>query len=162
VTRKTQILLGAAALVGLAAAAAFWLTRDNGPAPDDAHAQTPPTAPKDGPPDPRTLSEVRHAVQENLTEGAPPGMVELMHGPEKDQPKPKPGELPPLGDPFVVPAGHQSSGPPADLPPLPPLPSVDPAPPAKKPAAKEEAPADLPPLPPLPSVPERKPADPPR
>jgi hypothetical protein len=151
VTRKTQILLvTAAALVGLAGATALWLTHDDGASQTQ---NTPAPAQPDGPPDPQALSEVRKAYQDELAKDAPPGMIELMQGPDKGQTKP--GELPPLPDPFVVPAGHQSGGSSGELPPLDPVP-------AAKPAAKEARPPNLPPLPPLPGEKDGKPADPPR
>ncbi len=150
-TRKTQFLVSAAAaLLGLAVVTVLWLRHgaaDN-PTPPPEPAPAAQAAPSDGPPDPQVMSQIREAYQQSLAENGPPGMVELMQGPKASQP----GELPPLPDPFVVPAGH-SEGQSADLPPLPasgkpkPLPPLDTAPVVEK-APKEAPSPDLPPLPP--------------
>jgi hypothetical protein len=158
-TRKSQLVVSAAAaLVGLGVVAALWLTHETPPQDDppaqDSSASSSGSA-KDKPADPHALSEIRQAYQDSLAGSAPPGMVELMQGPGAG--KPAAGDLPPLPDPFVVPAGHrpESSGSSGDLPPLPPLPpdvaakSKPLPPPAEEKKAPKEAPAsDLPPLPP--------------
>jgi hypothetical protein len=155
-TRKTQVVLTAAAvLVAFAVVIGLWLTRDGTAPADDtpsrAHA-APPSANPESPPaplDPQALAEVREAYRKSLAESAPPGMLELMQGPGQ----PADG-LPPLADPFVTPAQFNPA-PAADLPPLPPelasrpelLPPPDESPAAGK--AKEGPASDLPPLPPV-------------
>jgi len=143
VTRKTQIVLTVAgALVGLAVVTALWLTR-GGPPPDDPAPSVQATpapatahpAPKEEPPDPHVLAEIREAYQQSLAENGPPEMVELMQGPGAGKPK----ELPPLPDAAVTPAQY-NPGPSPDLPPLPPLPP--------SPTARPEAPPPLPDVPP--------------
>jgi hypothetical protein len=157
-TRKSQLVVSAAAaLVGLGVVTALWLTHETPPQ-DDPPAQADSTpssgSAKDRPADPHAMSEIRQAYQDSLAGSAPPGMVELMQGPGAGKPA---GDLPPLPDPFVVPAGHrpESSGSSSDLPPLPPLPpdvaakSKPLPPPAEEKKAPKEGPAsDLPPLPP--------------
>jgi hypothetical protein len=156
VTRKTQFGMSvAAAVIGLAVVTALWLTRPNTPPPDDAAPPTTPPAASDPTSpeemqDPRVLAQVRQAYQQQLAQGAPPGMIELMEGGG-----PAAGELPPLPDPFVVPAGYRpESAPAADLPPLPPDLATQPEllpPPDESPAPKAGSAADeLPPLPPNP------------
>jgi hypothetical protein len=160
VTRKTRFLVpAAAALLGLAVVAALWwhhgstATDTPAPPPETTPSPSAQAAPADQPPDPQMLGQIREAYQKSLAEDAPPGMVELMQGPSAGQP----GDLPPLPDPFVVPAGAKgNSAPSADLPPLPPpesgkpkpLPSIDSVPAADK-APKEGPAPDLPPLPPV-------------
>jgi hypothetical protein len=155
VTTKTRYLVpAAAALLGLAVATALWLYHGaaapgDGPPPDAAPPVSAQAAPAEQPTDPQVLGQIREAYQKSLAENAPPGMIELMQGSGS-----QPGDLPPLPDPFVVPAGHQG-GPTGDLPPLPPsadgtpkpLPPLDAAPVAR-PAQKEGPSPDLPPLPP--------------
>jgi hypothetical protein len=158
-TRKALVVTAAAVLVALAAVTAFWLTHGDKAPPDDSAAQadtTPPShptpsSPTEEPTDPRVLGEIRKAYQESLAEGAPPGMLELMHGPQ-----PGANELPPLPDPFLVPAGHAESGSSsAELPPLPPdvTSGAKPLPPPPPPTGAEKMPkegasSELPPLPP--------------
>jgi hypothetical protein len=153
VTRKKQLVLGAAAVaVGAAVSAFMWLNREKPPADDPApEAHSTPAAqsnPKDST-DPRLMGQVREAYQQSLGENAPPGMVELMEGRSGS------GTLPPLPDPFVTPAGHHAgSGSSVELPPLPsdlerkskPLPA-----PAAGKKPKEEPDVSLPPLPPPPA-----------
>jgi hypothetical protein len=150
VTRKTQLgLTAAAVLLGLAVTAGWWLMHGHATPPaDPPQVQAP-----DGPPDPHRLGLVREAYQQDLKENGPPGMVEMMQG-NGGAPA---ADLPPLPDPFVIPAGYQPSAPSssADLPPLPPLPPEKPQPPApEKSSAPDKpmapgGPSDLPPLPPL-------------
>lgn len=154
-TRKTQFLVSAsAALLGLAVVAVLWLRHgaaDNPtPPPDPAPAVTAQSPSPETPPDPEVMGQIRDAYQKSLAENAPPGMIELMQGQKTGQPS----DLPPIPDPFVVPAGHQTDGStPAELPPLPsdtkgkpkPLPPINAAP-----VAPKEGPSpDLPPLPPV-------------
>ncbi len=156
-TRKTQFLAtSAAALLGLAVVTALWIHHGS-TAPDSS---APPTgapaaqaAQADAPADPQALGQIRDAYQSSLAETAPPGMIDLMHGPAAGQP----GDLPPLPDPFVVPAsGGSDAGSSAELPALPPpsdgkpkpLPPIETVPAAEK-APKEAPSSDLPPLPPI-------------
>jgi hypothetical protein len=157
-TRKTQILVSAtAALLGLAVVAVLWLrhgSADNSPPqhePAPAVSAQSPSA--ETPPDPEVMGQIREAYQKSLAENAPPGMIELMQGPNAS----KPNDLPPIPDPFVVPASGTGDGSSSgELPPLPsstngkpkPLPPID-AVPVEKKAPKEGASPDLPPLPPL-------------
>jgi hypothetical protein len=160
VTLKTKFLVpAAAALLGLAVVTALWLRHgseaDN---PTPQPEPTPPVSaqskPADAPTDPEVMGQIREAYQKSLAENAPPGMIELMQGPGAAPP----GDLPPIPDPFLIPAGHQDTAGPSsgELPPLPsgaggkpkPLPPIDAAPvPDKKP--KEGPSPDLPPLPPV-------------
>jgi hypothetical protein len=151
----------AAALLGLAVVMMLWLTRGIVPSSNDLewpppHPTTAP-APSEEPQDPRVLAQIREAYQRQLAETAPPGMIELMQGGGR----PAAGELPPLPDPFVVPAGYRpDTAPAADLPPLPAdlaarpelLPPPDESPAAGSVLKAASAADDLPPLP----------ADPPR
>ena len=86
-TRKTQVVMtAAAALTGLAVAAALWFTQDGNPPAEEKPARAaPPTRTaaepnKDAPVDPHVMAEVRDAYRSSLAEGAPPGMLELMRG----------------------------------------------------------------------------------
>jgi hypothetical protein len=157
-TRKTRFFVpAAAALLGLAVVTALWWhhgsTATDNPAPQPEASPSAQVAPSDQPPDPQVMGQIRDAYQKSLAENAPPGMIELMQGQGGQA-----GDLPPLADPFVVPAGHQGDAGPSsgDLPPLPaaeagkpkPLPPLDPAPAADK-APKEGPAPDLPPLPPV-------------
>jgi hypothetical protein len=156
VTRKTQLGLAAAGvLIGLGLAIVLWLTRGTDAPPDNSPppAQTAPTAaatPDDGQADPAVISQIRAAYQKSLADSAPPGMVDLMQGTGE----PGAGDLPPLPDPFVVPARYNPEPvSPGDLPPLPPdlaaKPELLPSPDESPAAGKAEKPADdLPPLPP--------------
>jgi hypothetical protein len=157
VTRKTQFLVSAAALLGVAAVAVLWLrhgtTDTPAPQPDPTPAASAQSPSGDTPPDPQVMGQIREAYQKSLAENAPPGMVELMQGPDAG----KPGDLPPIPDPFVVQAGSKGDSGPAsgELPPLPPgadgkpkpLPPIDALPVGGK-APKEGPSPDLPPLPP--------------
>ena len=83
-TRKTQLIVGAAIVAaGVAVSAYLWITREK-PAADDAAAQTR-TAPrtKSTEPakmDPAVAGQIRDAYQKNLSDNGPPGMVDLMNG----------------------------------------------------------------------------------
>jgi hypothetical protein len=160
VTRKKQIALTAATVaLGLAAVTALWLSQGAAPPTDESDSPSPTAkshqpAPPEEPNDPRMMAQFREAYRDSLAGNAPPGMLELMDGPNAAT---RPGELPPLTDPFVSPAKYNPSASSADLPPLPPelarrpelLPPPDESPTTG--AMPKEGPAsDLPPLPPLP------------
>jgi hypothetical protein len=117
--RKKQLILGAAFVAaGVAVSVLLWMHREKPPT-DDPAAQTltTPSTKSDEPGkmDPAVAGQIRDAYQKNLSDNAPPGMVDPMNGGGSN--------LPPLPhDPFVVPVGHQvpvDSGPVVDLPPLP-------------------------------------------
>ncbi len=152
-TRKTQLIVGAAIVAaGVAVSAYLWITREK-PAADDAAAQTqtaPPTkSTEPAKMDPAVAGQIRDAYQKNLSDNGPPGMVDLMNGRGGSQTSGS--NLPPL-DPFVVPAGHHVPADTEPVPNLPPLPGdLKPkaAPTGKAPIP--EAPKNLPPLSPVPN-----------
>jgi len=143
--RKKQLILGAAFVAaGVAVSVLLWMHREKPPTDDPAsQTQTAPPAnsAEPGKMDPAVAGQIRDAYQKNLSDNAPPGMIDLMNGGGSN--------LPPLPhDPFVVPVGHQApvdSGPVADLPPLP-AESKSKAP-VVVPTTNPEALKDVPPLP---------------
>jgi len=152
-TRKTQLIVGGAIVAAAVAVSAYlWMNREKPPTEDAAaQTQTAPPAKSTEPAkmDPAVAGQIRDAYQKNLSDNAPPGMIDLMQGRNGSS---SGSNLPPLPDPFVVPAGHQVPVSSEPVPNLPPLPGGSSKPPVPVKAPHEEAPKDLhlPPLPPVP------------
>jgi len=149
-------MFGGAFIVAAVAGSAFlWMNREKPPTDEPApQAQSgQPAKSSSSTPssmDPHVAGQIRDAYQKNLADNAPPGMIDLMQGGKGSSTRTD--GLPPLPDPFVVPAGHQTSSGSGSLPDLPPLPGETGSkskPTTTEKPAKETAPKDLPPLPPL-------------